>query len=162
MYGGGKAMLKLNGDKVALHADQLEVSPDGKYFYFQTAGPMYRLETKYSDDPNISFAGLSKKGTYCFDFPACCGTAIDADGNLCMSDAHEKRILKVTPDAQSSVLVQNPRLIWADALWISHAGALWIPVPQMNRTAGSQRGVETVRFPVQLFKMEPGPKPFRD
>ncbi|MEJ7666918.1 MAG: hypothetical protein WKG07_49150 [Hymenobacter sp.] len=52
MYGEGKKMVKPDGSDVALHADQMEVSPDGKYYYFQTAaGPMYRVETKYLDDP---------------------------------------------------------------------------------------------------------------
>jgi len=163
MYGEGKMMLKPNGDKVALHADQMEVSPDGKYYYFQTAaGPLYRVETQYLDDPKISSADLAKKVTYFFNSPTCGGTAIDANGNLYVCDANEKRILKVTPDGKSSVLVQDPRLIWADALWIDHAGALWIPVPQMNRTAGFQRGLETVKFPVELFKMELGLKPLRD
>ncbi|MDO7845796.1 L-dopachrome tautomerase-related protein [Hymenobacter sp. M29] len=163
MYGEGKMMLKPNGDKVALHADQMEVSPDGQYYYYQTAaGPMYRVETRYLDDPNINSADLAKKVTYFFNSPTCGGTAIDADGNLYVCDANEKRILKVTPAGQSSVLVQDPRLIWADALWIDQAGALWIPVPQMNRTAGFQRGLETVKFPVELLKMELGLKPFRD
>ncbi|TFZ65436.1 hypothetical protein E4631_14470 [Hymenobacter sp. UV11] len=163
MMGEGKKMVKPDGSDVALHADQMEVSPDGKYYYFQTAaGPMYRVETKYLDDPKISSADLAKQVTYFFNSPTCGGTAIDAAGNLYVADANEKRILKVTPDAQSSVLVQDPRLIWADAMWIDHAGNLWIPVPQMNRTAGFQKGVETVAFPVHLFKMPIGAQPFRD
>ena len=47
-------------------------------------------------------------------------------------------------------------------MWIDHAGNLWMPVPQMNRTAGFQKGVETVKFPVQLYKLPIGAKPFRD
>ncbi|MGI4886197.1 MAG: L-dopachrome tautomerase-related protein [Janthinobacterium lividum] len=163
MLGEGKKMVKPNGDDVTLHADQMEVSPDGKYYYFQTAaGPMYRVETQYLDDPNIKSEDLAKKVTYFFNSPTCGGTTIDAAGNLYVADANQKRILKVTPDAQSSVLVQDPRLIWADALWIDHAGNLWVPVPQMNRTAGFQKGVQTVAFPVQLFKMPIGARPFRD
>ena len=163
MLGEGKKMVKPDGSDVKLHADQMEVLPDGKYYYFQTAaGPMYRVETQYLDDPKISSAELAKKVTYFFNSPTCGGTAIDAAGNLYVADANEKRILKVTPAGQSSVLVQDPRLIWADAMWIDHAGSLWIPVPQMNRTAGFQKGVETVAFPVKLFKMPIAARPFRD
>jgi sugar lactone lactonase YvrE len=163
MLGEGKKMVKPDGSDVKLHADQMEVSPDGQYYYFQTAaGPMYRVETKYLDDPKISSADLAKQVKYFFNSPTCGGTTIDAAGNLYVADANEKRILKVTPDAKSSVLVQDPRLIWADALWIDHSGNLWIPVPQMNRTAGFQKGVETVAFPVQLFKMPIGAQPLRD
>ncbi|WP_161599576.1 L-dopachrome tautomerase-related protein [Hymenobacter nivis] len=163
MRAEGKRMMKPNGDDVALHADQMEVSPDGKYYYFQSAaGPMYRVETQYLDDPNITSDALAKKVTYFFNSPTTGGTAIDAAGNLYVTDANEKRILKVTPTGQSSVLVQDPRLIWADALWIDHTGNLWIPAAQINRTAGQQKGVQTVAFPVQLFKMPIGAQPFRD
>ncbi|GAA4506305.1 L-dopachrome tautomerase-related protein [Hymenobacter ginsengisoli] len=163
MLGEGKKMVKPDGSDVKLHADQMEVSPDGQYYYFQTAaGPMYRVETKYLDDPKTTSADLAKQVQYFFNSPTCGGTTIDSAGNLYVADANEKRILKVTPDAKSSVLVQDPRLIWADALWIDHGGNLWIPVPQMNRTAGFQKGVETVAFPVHLFKMPIGAQPLRD
>jgi sugar lactone lactonase YvrE len=163
MLGEGKKMLKPDGSDVKLHADQMEVSPDGQYFYFQTAaGPMYRVETKYLDNPNTSSADIAKQVKYFFNSPTCGGTAIDADGNLYVADANEKRVLRVTPAGQSSTLVQSPDLIWVDAMWIDRAGNLWMPVPQMNRTAGFQKGVETVKFPVQLYKLAIGAKPFRD
>ncbi len=163
MIGEGKKMLKPDGSDVKLHADQMEVSPDGKYYYFQTAaGPMYRVETKYLDDPAITSADLAKRVTYFFNSPTCGGTTIDAAGNLYVADANEKRVLKVTPTGQASTLVQSPDLIWVDAMWIDHAGNLWMPVPQMNRTAGFQKGTETVAFPVHLYKLPIGAQPFRD
>jgi sugar lactone lactonase YvrE len=163
MIGEGKRMTKPDGSDVKLHADQMEVSPDGQHYYFQTAaGPMYRVETKYLDSPATSSADIAKQVKYFFNSPTCGGTTIDADGNLYVADADQKRVLKVTPTGQSSTLVQSPDLIWVDAMWIDHAGNLWLPVPQMNRTAGFQKGIETVRFPVQLYKLPIGAKPFRD
>lgn len=140
MLGEDQKMVKPNGGDVALHADQMEVSPDGKYYYFQTAAePPYRVETKYLDDPNVKSADLAKRVTYFFNSPTRGGTTIDAAGNLYVADANGKRILKVTPGGQSSVLGQDPRLIWADARWLDRAGNLWIPAPQLNRTAGFQK-----------------------
>ncbi|MDJ0367268.1 hypothetical protein QMK33_19135 [Hymenobacter sp. H14-R3] len=77
----------------------------------RTAWPMCRVETQYLDNPKISSADLAKKVTCFFNSPTCGGTAIDSEGNLYVADANEKRILNVTPDARSSVLVQDPRLI---------------------------------------------------
>jgi hypothetical protein len=34
-----------------------------------------------------------------------------------------------------TTLVQDPRLIWVDAMWIDAKGTLWIPWPQLNRGA---------------------------
>ena len=163
MLGEGKKMLKPDGSDVKLHADQMEVSPDGQYYYFQTAaGPLYRVETKYLDNPNTSSAEIAQQVKYFFNSPTCGGTAIDAEGNIYVADANEKRVLKVTPSGQATTLVQSPDLIWVDAMCIDHAGNLWMPVPQMNRTAGFQKGVETVKYPVQLYKLPIGAKPFRD
>jgi len=163
MIGEGKKMVKPDGSDVKLHADQMEVSPDGKYYYFQTAaGPMYRVETKFLDDPRVSSADIAKQVTYFFNSPTCGGTTIDAEGNLYIADANEKRVLKVTPDGKSSTLVQSPDLIWVDAMWLDKSGNLWMPVPQMNRTAGFQKGVETVQFPVKLYKMPLVASPLRD
>jgi len=92
------------------------------------------------DDPNLKSADLVKKLTCFFNSPTNGGTTIDAAGNLYVADANEKGILKVMPAGQSSVLVQGPCPIWADAIRIDHANIL-IPVPQMNRTAGFQKGV---------------------
>ena len=47
-------------------------------------------------------------------------------------------------------------------MWIDHAGNLWMPIPQMNQTVGFQQDVETVKFPVQLYKLPIGVQPFRD
>ncbi len=63
---------------------------------------------------------------------------------------------------KSSTLVQSPRLIWVDAMTIDHAGNLWLPVPQLNRTAGFQKGIETVAFPVQLYKLPIEARPLRN
>ena len=163
LVGESKKMVKPDGTDAKLHADQMEVSPDGLNFYYQTAaGPMYRTSTAFMEHPENTDVAPGQAIQYFFNSPTCGGTTIDADGNLYVCDANEKRILKVTPDGQSTTLVQSPDLIWADALWIDHAGNLWIPVPQMNRTAGFQKGVETVKFPVHLYKMPIGAKPFRD
>jgi sugar lactone lactonase YvrE len=163
LVGEGKKMVKPDGSDAKLHADQMEVSPDGRYYYYQTAaGPLYRLETKYLDDPAISAGDLAKQVTYFYNSPTCGGTTMDAAGNIYMCDANEKRVLKLTPAGQASTLVQSPQLIWVDNMTIDHAGNLWMPVPQMNRTAGFQKGIETVAFPVQLYKMPIGAQPLRN
>lgn len=163
LVGEGKVVRKPAGSQVKLPADQLEVTPDGKYYYFQTAaGPMYRVETQYLANFNVPSAEIARHVSYFFNSPTCGGTTIDAAGNRYVADANQKRVLKVTPSGQSSTLVQSPDLIWVDAMWLDHAGNLWLPVPQMNRTAGFQQGVETVRFSVQLYKLPIGARPFRD
>lgn len=48
------------GELVNVHADQLEVSPDGKWFRYQPcSGRFSHVETKYLDEPSLSDADLA-------------------------------------------------------------------------------------------------------
>lgn len=162
LYGEGRILIKPTGDTVKLHADQMEVSPDGSLFYFQPAsGPMYRIATSVLNDASLSPADLARQVKFFFDSPTTGGTAMDADGNIYLNDANLKRMLKITPSGQSSVVLQDDRLIWGDAMWVDNDGYVWIPAPQMNRTPEFQRGISTVEYPVKLYKLKLDIKPLR-
>jgi hypothetical protein len=55
-------------------------------------------------EPNMSrrFAGTLPTG----------GTAIDAAGNIYVSDTDRERVIKITPVGKVSTLIQDPRLLW--------------------------------------------------
>lgn len=157
----GKILRDEKGREVRVHADQLEVSPDGRYFYFQPAsGPLARIETRWLDDPSLSSAAVASHVEASWvDTPSSGGTAIDADGNIYMGDADNRSILKISPDQTVTTLVADPRFIWTDAMWIDRKGFLWIPAAQLNRTKGMNDGKQTVHYPVWIYKMAIGAKP---
>jgi hypothetical protein len=48
----GRQLIDAAGKPIVVHADQLEVSADGYWLYFQPcSGPMWRVATKFLDDP---------------------------------------------------------------------------------------------------------------
>lgn len=56
----GEVLKGLDGKPVMIHADQLEVTPDGHYLYVQPlSGPMSRIATALLDDPQASPRALS-------------------------------------------------------------------------------------------------------
>jgi sugar lactone lactonase YvrE len=149
-----------DGAPVKIHADQLEVSPDNKFLYYQPAsGPMSRIATRYLDDPKLTNAQLAKHVTTFAKTSSTGGTAIDADGNIYSSDTNKHRVLKITPDGAISTLIQDPRLLWVDAMWIDDAGYLYMPAAQLDRMAPFNGGVSKVEFPVSIYKMKIGLKP---
>ena len=160
--GEGHRLTDAAGKPVGFNADQLEVSPDGRWFYYQPAtGPFYRIETRYLDDPALSDADLHSHVQLWAQTGSTGGTAMDAAGVMYASDLDRDAILKITPDGRISTLVQDPHLAWVDAMWIDDQGGLWAPAAQLDRTRGLNGGVDTVSYPVVVYRLQIGAKPLR-
>ncbi|QRY55881.1 SMP-30/gluconolactonase/LRE family protein [Sphingobacterium siyangense] len=159
----GKIMKDEKGSEVRIHADQLEISPDGKWLYFQPAsGPLWRVETQYLSDENLSEKDLASKVELFYKAPSTGGTAIDADGNIYVSDVNKSEIIKISPEGKESLVIKDKRLLWADALWIDDNEYLWIPTGQLNRLAAFQNGKSKVELPVVIYKLKINAKPLRN
>ena len=105
----GAVLTGRDGKPVMVNADQLEVSPDGKWLYYMPAsGPIYRVETRFLDDAGQSRDSLAQHVEMFAEVPSTGGTAMDAAGNIYITDPNQDRILKLTPDAQLTVLVSDP------------------------------------------------------
>jgi sugar lactone lactonase YvrE len=149
----GRPLRNRSGEPVNIHADQLEVSPDGKWFYYQPcSGQMSRIATTYLDDPKLTDAELASHVEAFADTPSTGGTAIDDLGTIYLSDVDSKRILTISPEGKIATLIDDPRLIWVDAMWIDGKGDLLLPAAQLNRTAGLNGGVDSVEKPIVLYR----------
>lgn len=113
------------------------------------------------EDTKLSPTQLNAKVKLFYDTPTTGGTVIDGDGNIYVSDVNKLKIIKLTPEGKESVLVDDKRLVWADAMWIGHDGKLWIPAVQLNRAPNFQGGVSKVKYPVAIYSMDLGLKPAR-
>jgi sugar lactone lactonase YvrE len=157
MTGDAHVMRGPDGKPIKIHADQLEVSPDGKFFFYQPAsGPMSRIATRYLDDPKIDSKQLSKHVTTFAKTPSTGGTAIDAEGTIYVSDVDHHRILAIKADGSKSIVVEDRRLLWVDAMWIDDAGYLYMPAAQLDRMAPFNDGVSKVEFPIFVYKTKIG------
>jgi len=157
----GKALRSPEGKLVKIHADQMEFSPDGKTFYYQPcSGPMSKIETRWlgNDVTDAQRAGHVRLFARTVTTS---GTAIDAQGNIYVGNAERSRIERYAPNGRMSVVIQDPRLVWPDAMWIDDRGGLLIPGSQMNRTAGLNGGKERTVFPVKVYRLPLGLKPIR-
>lgn len=154
IYADGKKLILRDGREKRVGLDQLEVSPDGKWLYYQAIpGPLARIETRYLNDNTLSAAEVAKHAEKVRETWSTGGTAIDADGNIYASDINTRSIKRIAPDGQVTTVVQDPRLVWIDAMWVSN-GALWMPSGQINRTPATTGGKpSTVEYPVKLYRL---------
>lgn len=156
----GRELTDPVGKPVVIHADQLEISPDGRWFYYQPSnGRMARIETRWLDDASLPAAALVRHVERFADTPSTGGTAIAADGTIYLSDTDKKRILTIDPIGRIKTLIADPRLIWVDAMWIDDTGNLLLPASQLNRTPGLNRGKDAVVPPVTLYRLAVDAKP---
>jgi sugar lactone lactonase YvrE len=159
----GKLMHGPDGKPLYIHADQLEVSPDGRWLYYQPcSGPLYRIETRWLNDESVSEAERADHVEKFANTPSTGGTAIDAAGNIYVSDTDQLRVIKITPERKISTLIQDSRLLWVDAMWIDDTGDLWMPAAQLNRMVPFQGGTSKVDFPVHVYKLPIGQMPPRN
>ncbi len=159
----GRELQDKNGKPIFFHADQLEVSPDGRTLYWQPcSGPMYAIGTQYIDDLALSDVERAKHVRTFLNTGTSGGTAIDAKGNLYVSDTDHNAVLKVSPEGKAETLVQDPRLVWVDAMWISPDGRLWMPAAQMDHTPSFNHGKLDVHYPMQVFTVRIGNGPPRN
>ncbi|KAJ5724608.1 hypothetical protein N7493_006336 [Penicillium malachiteum] len=128
-YGGADSTLSVG-------LDQIEVSPDGVYLYYQPCnGGLYRIETSYVDAALTNATMASVLEDYAEPLaltPSTGGTTIDGDGNIYISDTNLLAIWKVTPEGRATILVQDDALLWTDLMWVTADKKLWLPASQMR------------------------------
>lgn len=158
--GEGVLLGKLGGGYTYIYADQHEVSPDGKWYYYQPAsGGMHRIETKYLNDAyyNSSLASILSQYVQPYALtPSTGGTAIDAEGNIYVSDVDRQAIMKIWPNGTMTTLVRDSRLLWVDAMWIDTQKRLWMPAAQLNRGIPFNNGTSHVVKPLHIYTIDIG------
>ncbi|KAF7956213.1 hypothetical protein EAE96_005133 [Botrytis aclada] len=124
------------GSTLAVGLDQMEVSPDGVYLYYQPCnGGLWRIKTEYVDAALTNTTMAASLGDLTEPFaltPSTGGSTIDGDGNVYVSDTNLLAIWKVTPDGYASILVQDDALIWTDLMWVTSDKKLLLPASQMR------------------------------
>ncbi|QNT79003.1 L-dopachrome tautomerase-related protein [Entomobacter blattae] len=156
---GSRNLSEINPQLNTLGVRHLEISPDGKTVYFQTAcGSMNKIATHWltddvSDDERVQH--IEKFA----DTPFTGGTAIDSAGNLYISDITNSSIIKYTPEGIPSIVIQDPQLSWVANMWIDGKGNLWLPASQLGNTPFLNNGQNKVAYPVKLFSINVGALP---
>ena len=156
----GKSLLDAKGRPVVVNADQMEVSPDGRWFYYQPcSGGMSRIETHWLDDATATSAQLSAHVERFAETPSTGGTAIGMDGTIFLSDVDKSRILTISPAGDVRQILADRRLVWVDAMWIDERGRLLMPAAQLNRMAGLNGGTNVTQPPMTLYAFPSGTSP---
>lgn len=150
-----RLMMHPDGKPHTVHADQLEVSPDGRWLYYQVAaGPLYRVPTQALRDRAISETELAKRVEYVYDTPTLGGSAIDSKGNLFLAEANRPCISVLLPDGDLRVLIEDDNLWGGDGLFITADRYLYIPISQSVNLELVQGpgGKSLISYPFKIWR----------
>lgn len=62
-------------------------------------------------------------------------------------------------DLSFILVVQDPRLLWVDAMWIDTYGKLWMPAAQLNRGIPFNNGSNYIEKPLYVYTIDIGVGP---
>jgi sugar lactone lactonase YvrE len=129
---GKEIALRPDGSEVAIHADGIAMSPDGRWLYYRplTDHNYWRVPTAALRDENFSEADLSKKVEYLGSSALTGGLIMDQQSTLYGGDLEHSTVVAITRTPShtldAKVFVRDPgKLSWADGFAIS-GGYLYI------------------------------------
>ena len=127
-------ILKQKDAPVKINSDGIALTPDGAYLYYKplTDNKLYRIQTKYLRNENLSAAQLGSKVEYLGKFTTTDGMIFDKNGNLYLGDVEHYRIMKITPDLKMHVFAESPLLSWPDSYSIAN-GYLYVSCSQLQK-----------------------------
>ncbi|WP_223255110.1 L-dopachrome tautomerase-related protein [Pseudomonas putida] len=149
--------LDLLMELVQVHSDPIEISPDGKWLYYQPlSGPLWRVPTAGLRDTKLSEEALGKQVEFVYNTSPLTGTAIDSAGNVYLGEYDKPRVTVYSPDGTLRVVAEDERLSNPDAMIISDQRELYIPVPQSARMASNRGpgGKNALQLPFKIYKMQ--------
>ena len=125
----GTIMRDAKGRPATVNTDTLAVSPDGAFLYFQALpGPMFRVATAALTDPAVSARALNAAVEFWYNTPSLGGAAVDAAGDLVLTDLGSDAVLRMTPDRHLSLVVRDSRLHRAGCPFVQADGGVLVPV----------------------------------
>jgi len=148
----GRILEDKAGKRPTVHSDVIEVSPDGQWFYYATpTGPLYRIPTASLKDIRLSDEALERHIEKVADIPSIGGSAIDAAGNIYLSNVEKRSVDLLQPDGTLKTLIQDESLITPDALVITD-GWIYVPAPQIEYLADNNKGNDATHGPWSVYR----------
>jgi sugar lactone lactonase YvrE len=152
---GGKELLDAQGRPVQLHVDGITLDKESAFLYYHalTARTLYRIETRYLNDPILSAEEVSKHVQRLADTGATDGIAMDSDYNLFLSVPEENAIKRYwVSDGSLVTLVQDEHLTWPNSISTAPDNVLFFTASQFNRIPDFNNGKDKRTPPYKLFR----------
>ena len=113
---------------------------------------MYAIDTDALLDPRASDAALAAQVKDCGEKGLTGGLLCDPQGRVLLALQEHNAIGRRNADGTVEIVASDPRLIWADTLWIDD-GWLYICAAQANRRPEFNAGVDRQQSPYAILRV---------
>jgi len=155
-------LLRDNKGPVVFNSDGLALTPDGNMLYYKPLSDdkLYRIETKYLLDKNISSTALSSKVQALGRYTTTDGMAMDSKSRLYLGDILNYTMLRLnagtgtkTPLKRETLVTDKTLLQWPDSYAI-YNGYLYITTSQIDHMAKNNGGKSTRKRPYEVYRLK--------
>ncbi|UZR96910.1 L-dopachrome tautomerase-related protein [Chondrinema litorale] len=152
----GTEMKSKDGKAFSSNVNGIALTKDFKYLYFKPINKLnlFRVETKYLADADLSEKELAKKVEDVGEVGITHGLAADDKGNIYLTTSINYTISYVTPEGELHTLVQDARLLWPDSLGTGSDGYLYFTCAQLQRLPQWNNGVDKTEYPYTMYKVK--------
>ncbi|WP_254528205.1 MULTISPECIES: major royal jelly family protein [unclassified Sphingobacterium] len=152
----GKEMRDKDGNPFRSNVNGIALTKDNKWFYFKPINAMnlYRIETKYLADANLTDEALKSKVEDMGEVGITHGLVADQEGNIYLTTSLDYSIRRLTPEGKLEIVVQDPRLLWPDSLGVGSDGYLYFSCAQMQLLPQWNGGKDLVQYPYEVYRVK--------
>lgn len=152
----GVEMKGKNGKPFSSHVNGIALTHDVKYFYFKPINKeeLFRIETQYLADKNLSEKDLESKVETVAKVGVTHGLIADKNGNIYLTTSESHSVSYLTPKGELKVLVKDSRLHWPDSLGIGSDGFLYFSDSQLQLLPQWNNGTDRTEYPYTAYKVK--------
>ncbi len=135
-------------------ANGIAISPDGRrLFYAPLIGRhLYAVDTAALLDPAVDDGALAGMVEDLGEKGLTGGLLCDPQGRVLLALQEHNAIGRRNHDGSVEIIASDPRLIWADTMWIE-GGWLYISAAQVNRRPEYNRGKDLQQQPYAILRV---------
>lgn len=152
----GHEMRNQKGKPFVSNVNGIALTRDYKYFYFKpiNCNDLYRIDTKYLSNANMSDADLESHIEDVGKVGITHGLVADAKGNIYLTTSTNYTITYISPDGKIHTLLQDSRLLWPDSLGIGTDGYVYFSCSQLQREAPWNDGKDERVLPYRIYRVK--------
>lgn len=137
--------------------DGLVLDQKNEYLYYASisADQLYRIPYKALIDSEVSVTELAAQVEAVGEKTMTDGMAMDAQGNVYLSDLEHSAIIRKTPTGELQTLLKSASIRWPDGFSFGPQGNLYFTCSSLHQVIGMSRDEIAAKGPYQIYRLKP-------